>query len=117
MTHPDGIDPNPPEYLQIQEFEAAILAAHVLPPASPSEGHRLRFVCADRRTQPPPKGGLLMSNFGGVGQFAIGHLQRLEVFAPSAGPSEPNGESRLRAAEWRDHLHLPPCAEFVSSWS
>ena len=90
VTHPDGIDPGPPEYLQIQEFEAAILAARVLPPASPSEGHRLRFVCADCRTQPPPKGGLLMSNFGGVGQFAIGYLQRLEVFAPSAGPSEPN---------------------------
>jgi hypothetical protein len=23
----DGIDPNPPEYLQVQEFQAAILAA------------------------------------------------------------------------------------------
>ena len=30
VTHPDGIDPGPPEYLQIQEFEAAILAARVL---------------------------------------------------------------------------------------
>ena len=90
VAHPDGIDPNPPEYLQMQEFQAAILAARILPPASLSEPHRLRVVCGDRRTQPPPKGGLLMSNFGGVGQFAIGHLKRLEVFAPPAGPSDPN---------------------------
>ena len=96
VTHPDGIDPGPPEYLQIQEFEAAILAARP-PPASPSEGHRLRFVCADCRTQPPPKAGCSCRT------SAVSASSRLATCNGSRSsrrrPDLPNrtGESRLRA--------------------
>jgi hypothetical protein len=80
VTHPDGIAPRAPEYFQMQEFSARVLAGRIIRPASPSRPARLRVVCADPRGQPRPRNGLLKSNFGGVGQFTIQPTKAFTVF-------------------------------------
>ena len=72
ISHPGGVDPTPPQFLQMQEFKAEVVAGRILPGAPPSGRPRLRLVCADRRSQ-PFNNSLLMSNFGAIGQFAVDH--------------------------------------------
>jgi hypothetical protein len=69
VTHPEGIEPGQPQFCQMQEFEATMVAARILPAAGSGGRPRLRFVCADRRMQPGEE--THKSNFGGVGQFTI----------------------------------------------
>jgi uncharacterized delta-60 repeat protein len=74
VLDPGGIDTtfgsDGAEVLPVQEFQANIVAARLLPSANPRAGARLRFVCTDTQTQPiAPKDPT--STFGGVGQFVL----------------------------------------------
>jgi len=74
VLHPGGIDTTfgnaGAEVLSIQEFQANMITARLLPPPTLPGGERLRFVCADVQSQPlAPKDP--RSTFGGVGQFVF----------------------------------------------
>jgi hypothetical protein len=79
VSHPEGIAPGQPEFCQMQEFQAWMVAARILPPAEAGGRPRLRFVCADRRGQPDQR-TILQSNFGGVGQFTIERGTSISLF-------------------------------------
>jgi uncharacterized delta-60 repeat protein len=72
VLHPGGIDTTfgngGAEVLPVQEFQANMITARILPPVTFRAGERVRFVCADMQSQPvAPKDP--MSTFGGVGEF------------------------------------------------
>ena len=74
VRHPGGIDTgfgrDDADVMPIQEFQADMLAARLLPALTGHGGERLRFVCTDTQNQPvAPKAAT--STFGGVGQFFL----------------------------------------------
>jgi hypothetical protein len=74
ILDPGGIDAKfgsgGAEVFPLQEFQASVVEARLLQPASPLGADRVRFVCTDNKDQDlPPKDP--MTTFGGVGEFTL----------------------------------------------